>query len=137
MASWCQADTEGLGDTMTWAELLNFCTAIRLPVPPALLKAAWADAPGHTLDRQHQLDTRAPSGTGTQWHHEHKETRIHTNFHFSALDLLLEGFLPVFAGLAVMKTPDPIQERICLAQQTKRSSVATPSMYTHPNHIYN
>ena len=38
-------------------------------------------------------------------HHEHKETRIHTNFHFSALDLLLEGFLPVFAGLAVMKTP--------------------------------
>ena len=38
-------------------------------------------------------------------HHEHKETRIHTNFHFTALDLLLEGFLPVFTGLAVMKTP--------------------------------
>ena len=73
MASWCQADTEVLGDTMTWAELLNFCTAIRLPVPPALLKAAWADATGHTLDRQHQLDTRAPSGTGTQWHHEQRE----------------------------------------------------------------
>lgn len=38
-----------------------------------------------------------------KFHHEHRTTSLVTNFHFSALDLLLEGFLPVFAALHTLR----------------------------------
>lgn len=37
-------------------------------------------------------------------HHEHKATGIPTNFHFSVVDLILEGFVPLFVGVRALDT---------------------------------
>merc|ERR1711972_991487 len=36
-------------------------------------------------------------------HHEHTATALLTNFHFSAVDLFLEGAAPLFVGLAALQ----------------------------------
>ena len=36
-------------------------------------------------------------------HHEHLQTALPTNFHFTVTDLLLEGFVPFFAGLSALE----------------------------------
>jgi sterol desaturase/sphingolipid hydroxylase (fatty acid hydroxylase superfamily) len=35
-------------------------------------------------------------------HHEHFKTRIHTNFHFTIIDLFLEAFAPFMVGVGVL-----------------------------------
>jgi sterol desaturase/sphingolipid hydroxylase (fatty acid hydroxylase superfamily) len=35
-------------------------------------------------------------------HHQHFNTRLQTNFHFTVADLFLEAFLPILVGLAVL-----------------------------------
>ena len=37
-----------------------------------------------------------------KYHHEHRKTAMVTNFHFTALDLALEGFLPIFVALYIV-----------------------------------
>lgn len=36
-------------------------------------------------------------------HHQHKATGLPTNFHFSTVDLILEGFLPLFSGILAVE----------------------------------
>lgn len=35
-------------------------------------------------------------------HHEHFKTRIQTNFHFTVIDLFVEGFVPILVGMSVL-----------------------------------
>lgn len=66
-----------------------------------LMKLAWmravADVVFYCVHRA--LHTRQLYGMFHKRHHEHKNTALTTNFHFTFTDLLLEGFLPIFAAL--------------------------------------
>ena len=43
-------------------------------------------------------------------HHEHTSTALPTNFHFTATDLFLEGFVPFFVGLHAL---EKIEGKVC------------------------
>jgi methylsterol monooxygenase len=88
----------------------------RLRLVPFLVKLVLArlvaDVTFYVLHRA--LHTRALYGRLHKRHHEHKAPGLHTNFHFTAADLLIEGALPIVAALASLKpllgtSPKPVE----------------------------
>ena len=63
-------------------------------------------------------------------HHEHVHPRIATNVHFTALDLLLEGFVPLFAGVRALNAlgcvSSPLEFDLFTACVKRRSIAAIP-----------